>query len=281
MSVDNRGTADVPRWYYSFMIRGVRYFGSIPEARTKAEASKVEAMKRLEVYEGRYGTEPGTKDFGEFVDQVYMEYAKNHKATWKHDLFRSETLKSHFQGLRLRDITPRSVEKLILERLNSDSRRKSKRSPVTVHKEFSLLSSIFDMAMREEVAASNPCLKISKKVRETIPARNKRERFMSLEEEARLFNLGLVGSRARFRPVVSLGIHLGARLGELIAIKRSDVNLSPKPFSVKLRSKGQNVRVEVRPNHVLIPKSKNGKPRTIPLSNLAKAIFVELLDYES
>ena len=164
MSVDNRGTTDVPRWYYSFMIRGVRYFGSIPEARTKAEALKVEAMKRLEVYEGRYGKEPGVKDFCEFVDQVYMEYAKSNKATWKHDLFRSETLKEHFGGLRFRDITPRSVEKFILGRLDSDSRRKSKRSPVSVHKEFSLLSSIFNMAMREEVAACNPCLKISKKL---------------------------------------------------------------------------------------------------------------------
>jgi len=190
MSVDNRGTTDVPRWYYSFMIRGVRYFGSIPEARTKAEALKVEAMKRLEVYEGRYGKEPGVKDFCEFVDQVYMEYAKSNKATWKHDLFRSETLKEHFGGLRFRDITPRSVEKFILGRLDSDSRRKSKRSPVSVHKEFSLLSSIFNMAMREEVAACNPCLKISKKVREKIPARNKRDRFMSLEEEDKLFNFG-------------------------------------------------------------------------------------------
>lgn len=42
------------------------------------------------------------------------------------------------------------------------------------------------MAMREEVAAGNPCLKISKKVRAKIPARNKRDRFMSLEEEGKL-----------------------------------------------------------------------------------------------
>ena len=73
--------------------------------------------------------------------------------------------------------------------------------------------------MREEVAAGNPCLKISKKVREKIPARNKRDRFMSLEEEDKLFNLGLVGSRAHFRPIVRLGVHLGARLGELMARK--------------------------------------------------------------
>lgn len=136
-----------------FHDSGCEVFWLYPEARTKAEALKVEAMKRLEVYEGRYGKEPGVKDFCEFVDQVYMEYARSNKATWKHDLFRSETLKEHFGGLRFRDI-------------DSDSRRKSKRSPVSVHKEFSLLSSIFNMAMREEVAACNPCLKISKKVRD-------------------------------------------------------------------------------------------------------------------
>ena len=66
-------------------------------------------------------------------------------------------------------------------------------------------------------------------------------------------------------------------LAKLMAIKRADINLSTKPFSVKLRSKGQDVKVEVRPNHVLIPKSKNGKPRTIPLSNVAKDIFADLL----
>ena len=68
MTVENRGMGDMPRWYYSFMIRRVRYFGSIPEAGTNADALKVEALKRLEVYEGRYGNEPGTKNFCELVE---------------------------------------------------------------------------------------------------------------------------------------------------------------------------------------------------------------------
>jgi integrase len=62
-----------------------------------------------------------------------------------------------------------------------------------------------------------------------------------------------------------------------MAIKRDDINLSPNSFFVKLRSNGQDLKVEVRPNHVLIPKSKNGKPRTIPLSSVARGVFTELL----
>jgi integrase len=41
------------------------------------------------------------------------------------------------------------------------------------------------------------------------------------------------------------------------------------------------LKVEVGPNHVLIPKSKNGKPRAIPLSSVASEIFAELLAEES
>lgn len=62
---------------------------------------------------------------------------------------------------------------------------------------------------------------------------------------------------------------------------RDEVNLTANSFFVKLRSKGQDVKVEVRPNHVLIPKSKNGKPRTIPLSSVARDVFTGLLSDES
>lgn len=72
----------------------------------------------------------------------------------------------------------RSVEKFILGRLDSDSRRKPQRSPVSVHKEFRLLLSI--MAMQAEVAGMQPMFEEQQKVREKIPARNKRDRFMLL-----------------------------------------------------------------------------------------------------
>ena len=66
-----------------------------------------------------------------------------------------------------------------------------------------------------------------------------------------------------------------------MTIKRCEVNLGPNSFFVKVRSKGQDVKVEVRPNHILIPKSKNGKPRTVPLSNIARGVFVDLLADEA
>jgi len=66
-----------------------------------------------------------------------------------------------------------------------------------------------------------------------------------------------------------------------MTIKRCEVSLGPNSFFVKVRSKGQDVKVEVRPNRILIPKSKNGKPRTVPLSNIARGVFVDLLADEA
>jgi len=67
MPVQKRGD----RWHYAFCIRGVRFRGAIPEARTKFEAEEAETKIRQEVYEGRYGRPTGEKDFGEFVEEVY------------------------------------------------------------------------------------------------------------------------------------------------------------------------------------------------------------------
>jgi len=51
MSVRKRGG----RWHFDFMIRGLRYRGAIPEARTKAQALQAEVSIKQEIFDGRYG----------------------------------------------------------------------------------------------------------------------------------------------------------------------------------------------------------------------------------
>ena len=78
MPVHKRGD----RWHYAFCIRGVRYRGALPEARTKFEAEKAETKIRQEVYEGRYGRPTGEKDFGRFVEEVYKPWARENKRSF-------------------------------------------------------------------------------------------------------------------------------------------------------------------------------------------------------
>ena len=85
MSVYKRGT----KWHYAFCVRKVRYRGALPEARTKFHAEKAETKIKLSVFEARYGKQTGDKDLIEFIDEVYLPWARQHKRTWKHDQFRA------------------------------------------------------------------------------------------------------------------------------------------------------------------------------------------------
>lgn len=89
----------------------------------------------------------------------------------------------YFAGKAFKQITAMTVVRFIKDRLASETRRKRPRSPVTVHKELTLLSSIFLMAIREKIATANPCAEIPKTVRKLIKARKKRGCAMTHEKE--------------------------------------------------------------------------------------------------
>jgi integrase len=265
------------------MVKGERYYGSIPisdEAKTKIEAKEIVAGIKRQVRAGTYRPEKieNLDDFATFVDEVYLSYSKDHKASHYHDKFRCKVLKEYFKGKKFSDITPMLVRKYIKERLESTTQRveikadgekeNRLRSPVTVHKEVVLLSSIFRMAIEEGVAQNNPCSAIGKSVRKKLKARNKRQRYLTLDEEKRLLN-ALTGPREHLRPVVQLALWTGMRQGELLSMQWEHNNLGSLPVQMIV---GKDL-YEVRPNHLLIPKSKNGKPRVIALNNAAVALL--------
>jgi len=149
-----------------------------------------------------------------------------------------------------------------------------KRSPTTINKEVTLLSSIFRMAIREKVALTNPCDELPKSVRAKIPARRKRNRRLSREEEKALFNIGLVGRREYLRSLTEIALCTGMRKGELLRLRRDDVNFG----SVSLTRVIKGEVWEIFPGWLLIEKTKNGKPRTIPMSQRVAAILKRLCE---
>ncbi len=199
-----------------------------------------------------------------------------------HAEFRCGVLKEFFAGKRLDEIMMMSVVGNINERMRSDTVRKEiledgtklsrKRSPTTVNKEVTLLSSIFIMAIRERVTHRNPCDELPKSVRSKIPARRKRNRVLSTDEERRLFGEGLTGRREHLREPVEVALHTGMRRGEVLGLKPEHVNLGPTPVSFVV--KGETW--VIRPGWLIIEKSKNGKPLTMPMSGRARRTIERL-----
>jgi integrase len=269
MSVRKRGGF----YCFEFMEGGRRYRGTLngkdgrAYARTKQEARDRESEIRIQVRNGTLEKEVGLEDFGEFFDSVYIVNSKNHKIDWKHDEYRGEVLKTFFAGRSFSQITPMLVVGYINERLKSKTKRETDRSPVTVHKEVDLLSSIFRMAVAEGVALVNPCGSIPWSVRKKLPARNKRDRFLSDGEEEQLF-AHLVGRRLHIAPIVRFDLETGLRRGELFRLEVEHVNLSNtrRVFKIDERT------VSVEPGELLVVRSKNGKPRTVPLTDKARHV---------
>ena len=86
MAVYNKRGRKGTHWIYDFRVRGVRYRGSFPEARTKWQAEQAEAKIKQEVFEGRFGlVQSGTIKFDKFIDEIYMPWAKANKRSWKGD----------------------------------------------------------------------------------------------------------------------------------------------------------------------------------------------------
>src|SRR5678809_827114 len=78
MSVYKRGKGT--HWHYYFRVRGVRYRGSIPEARTKQKAEQAKSKIKQEIFEKRFELEQkGTDLLSDFLDDVYLPWSKVNK----------------------------------------------------------------------------------------------------------------------------------------------------------------------------------------------------------
>src|SRR5205085_2128547 len=133
-------------WFYKFMIKGVTYRESIPEAGTKRQAEHVERLARQDVFEGRYGKQAGTESFVKFVQEVYLPWARENKRSFTSDEWRCQVLCEYFKGKALRDITPMLIEKYKRERHAAHTRYGRQRSSASVNHEMAVLSRVMTMA---------------------------------------------------------------------------------------------------------------------------------------
>ena len=110
-------------WWMEFKLRGHHIHESIPGARTQAQAERAENSIREEIYTGKYDRTAKTKGFSDFVETVFVPWAKANKLTWRHDECRAERLKQFFRRSPLREINPMMVRRLKNELLTEKTRR--------------------------------------------------------------------------------------------------------------------------------------------------------------
>src|SRR5262249_24630007 len=126
------------------MVRGRRYRGAIPQARTKQEAENALTKIRLDVYERKYDrTAKGNGSFVKYVNNTYVPWAKANKRSWSDDVLHARVICEFFAGHAFNDINRKMDEKFKDQRANTITVRGTKRTPATVNRELEVLSKIF------------------------------------------------------------------------------------------------------------------------------------------
>ena len=244
----DRGT-----WVVEFNLRGHRVKEAIPEAQTKKQAEQVETQIRQAIFDRKYNRASAVTRFSDFVDGVFVPWARENKRSYKDDEQRAVKLKEFFGHRAIRDITPMLIEKFKSELRKSDSRLKRLFSPSTVNRYLQVLSRILSMAYENGIVDSNPMSRV-KRLREPEPRQRYLNQYASDEEE-RLMK-ALTGYGEHVVALAELDLEVGMRLGELLKALWAEVDEANRLISVT--------------------KTKNDKPRLIPLTKRALAILRRL-----
>ncbi len=214
MSTYKRGK----RWCYYIRIKGTRYRGTIPEARTKYQAQQAETRIRNQIFEGKYGTFQSNKTLRALVEKDFLPWARENKRSWRNDFSRIKPLLAFFGSQKLADISSFLIEKYKIKRSKTITMRGTKRSQTTVNRELQLLSRVLSMAVSSRDLRTNPCFEIRK-----FKGEVRRKRYLLPGEEARLMQ-ALVCRRGYLRLIVMIALHTGMRRGEILRLGKQDID---------------------------------------------------------
>jgi integrase len=224
-------------WYFHRTINGVRYRDRIPTARTKAQAEEGERRILAEIHDGTYGKPRENRTFDNYVDQVYLPWAKNNKRSWRTDLFLLKPIRPLIGRKKLNQVSQFDIEKCKLHLQKNKGAHKRERSKSTINKTIKLLRRIFRMAKVKE----NPALEV-----ELLKGETKRKRRLRPDEkEVLLPAIFQEKKRAHLLAIVIADLNLGLRRSELLSLTPDDIDFERglvRVHSTKTDAREEDIR---------------------------------------
>ncbi len=206
-------------------------------------AQAIEAKIRTEIIEGSYFEKlvGRKKTFRDLMDRFMKEHVPKVSSSMQRGC--KAKLNKHlipfFGDSNLLKITPKTIAEYKV--LRNDAGAK----PATINRELAMLSKAFSLAVKEwEWLKDNPLSKVPKEKED-----NQRDRWLSIEEEKVLID----NSPKWLKGLILFALHTGLRQEELLSLEWSRVSLVRKT--------------------ILITKTKNDKPKTLPLNKIALDII--------
>lgn len=232
-----RGTGGVylrgKTWHIHYSVNGILQRESAKTS-VKSEATALLKKRLGEAARGLIAI--GNPDMSLLLDGVAADYEANQRKSEKTVLMRIANLKERWGAVKAKHFTASQVQ------IHIQERRAAGIAPATINRELAILRRAFAIARETGQVATAPTIK-------ALTEDNARQGFFTDAEFSRL----RAHLPAWMQPLADFAYFTGCRLGELRNLKWSQVDL-----------KERVVRLE---------RTKNGHPRTVPLSAGLHASF--------
>lgn len=232
------------RWYIDYKGHdGCRKQTVVPHALTLEEASLALKKQIEKVFDASLGIQRKRERIGfkEFSEIYIRDYAMVQKPkSWKRtDAGYVKLMKEFFGDIDLREITPLMIQQFRASRLKVGNEKS------TSNRYLACLKKMLNVAIEEGYLVSNPATK----VKMYSEKENVRTRTLSYDEESKLLD----ASAEHLKPIINVALQTGMRLNEILTLKWGHVDFRRK-----------EIRVE---------KTKNEKPRYIPINSDLMSVF--------
>lgn len=238
----SRKTGALRPWCISYVgLDGKRHRDKTTAA-TKAEADAILRKKMSEVTKAKL-TDAHTleaakpKPFKEFLTKEYLPHcqATHTPSTYYGDRSCAKSSLPYFGALSLRSITPGTIQRFIDQQAAREigpAKKRRKIRPATVNRLFMFVSGVLAEAVRRGYIDRNPASRIPQ-----LPEHNDKLRWLTDAEEERL----LAFAPDYIKPLILTSIHTGMRKGEVLRLKRADLDFEQRLLQVT-QAKNHRVR---------------------------------------
>ncbi len=208
----------------SYTARGRRVREVVGES--KKFAATMLAKRKVELAEGKYQFPSRKKAMAvEKLCQKYIEYAQQHKRSWKRDAGVIKKIILFFGNTSVERITQWDVE-----RYKANSGKTV--SKASVNRELAILKRMLRLAVQWGFLGSNPAAEVKLYREEEQPMR-----VVSTKEEQILIR----AAASHLKPIIVMALNTGMRRGEILNMKWTHIDLHEQVITVT-RTKSGRVR---------------------------------------
>ena len=228
------------RWYVHFKSASGRWVRQVTDAKTKTEVRRLADDEARKTDRQRRGLEPLPDDSNETLDDLCAWWLENRCPSASR--YREEKrLQLHVKGSTLGRRQARAVTSVAIEQ-HLASMEKAGAAPASLNKLRAILGCVFSRAIRAGVCTGpNPVASVE---RRKVPHRS----YVTLRAEE--IPLVLEQLPAQWRDLMSVALWTGMRKGELLGLRKRDVNFEDKEILV---ARSYNQETTKGGHHDIIP----------------------------